>query len=96
MAVNRRVQFVSYDAPQYNKCDGVLTVKLDGNETVFGRTWDKACEGNHPSFWYISDPCYGGWAFDEDAFPTEFSEFYFELVHEFLENVEGCCCGGCR
>lgn len=92
MPVRKRVEFVSFEWTPYNKCRGTLTVKLDGNKVIFGPPWhkDKTCD--YPAFWSFHD----GIVFNEGDFPEELSDYYYELIHIFVNNVDGNHCGGCQ
>lgn len=92
MPVRKRVEFVSFEWSSYNKCSGTLTVKLDGDEVVFGPSWHKDRTYDYPTFWGF----YDGTVFNEDDFPEELSDYYYELIYVFAENVDGSHCGGCR
>lgn len=53
---NEHVQFVSYTGEAPNLCSGILTLKIEGKDEVFGvdyskPDWRETEKKNHPKFW---------------------------------------------
>jgi hypothetical protein len=102
------VEFVSYTGTYPNLCSGVLTVKIDGKEVVFGvdylQDWRKRIEepDYNMRFWYsggglTQDYCayQCPWRINEDDLKPEYKSYAQELIDCFNENVPYGCCGGC-
>jgi|GEM_PF-1209673 len=99
-------EFVEYTGHAPNLCDGVLTLRIDGQECVFGDWYVDA--GVNPDalhfeqFW-ASGGCLdaqynahrGPWIVHEDQLPEELRPFTTELSELMNENVPWVCCGGC-
>ncbi len=92
------VEFVNYTGKWPNLCGGLLTLKIDGTDVLFG--YDKKAQ--HPRFWRSGGRCSmhniesGEWLIDVSDLPEEFRKYSAEIDSVFNSNVEHGCCGGCR
>lgn len=96
------IKYVSYDAPRYSRCMGVLTLEIDGERKTFGLD---GCD--YPAFWTTGGRVWfdkdwgehverGEWLFDPPTgFPKKFVKESATLVDIMNENVAWGCCGGC-
>lgn len=105
------IEFVSYDiSSRYNRCSGVLTVKINDEIVVFGSGYKNTM---YEEFWVSGGRCYfsnnyadanvekGPWELScntEDYKPLmdKYGEDILEKILEIMnENVSWGCCGGC-
>lgn len=115
MVINRdgndysNIEFVSYTGKYPNLCSGVLTLRICGEECVFGHNCeDFDCktglykDENYDKFW-ISGGCIGGdgvayrdeWNIICEELPKKYRKYVDEIDRVFNDNVEWGCCGGC-
>lgn len=90
------VEFVSYSGRYPYLCEGVLILKIDGEEYAFGQS------AYFPAFWNSGgwlgceeDTYQGEWKIYESAIPEQFRMYSEEIDKVFNNNVEFGCCGGC-
>lgn len=94
--VTPHVEFVEYTGKYPNLCDGILTLKIDGQIQKFGHRQE------HSKFWVPGgdnvNGCFfkGEWAIDVEEIPEEFRKYAAEIDNVFNTNVEQGHCGGCR
>ena len=108
--VGKHVEFVSYTGEYPNLCRGVLTLKIDGEEVVFGHNYcfnDWKNDGHYNDFWSSGGSCGfsddysqsyvtgGEWEIDVLRLPENYRKYAHEIDQVFNENVESGCCGGC-
>ena len=100
----KMVEFISYTGKWPNRCNGVLTLKIDGEEITFG--YNKNCL--YPKFWLSGGCCgfvggdyskpyveQGEWKIVFDELPDEFKKYIKEIEKIMNENIPQGCCGGC-
>lgn len=93
------VEFVSYTGKYPHLCNGILTLKIDGEEYRFGNEFGK--NENYPKFWHTGGSCsnhyieHDDWIIDPNALPKEIRCYADTIAEIFNENIEQGCCGGC-
>ena len=106
---NSIVEFVSYTGHYPCLCDGVLTLKINGDIVRFGHEsgnydvkTEKYIDGNYDKFWETGGSCsvqhgisHGEWLIDVKQIPEQYRQYAPIIDEVFNENVEYGCCGGC-
>lgn len=92
-----KIEFVSYDYGDYCLCNGILILKVNEKEVVFGsedgypRFWHTGGTAN----WYEDEVTKAPWIIWEDDLPEELKSHAKEIGELFNDNVPWGCCGGC-
>lgn len=99
--VTQHVEFVKYTGRYPNLCNGILTLKIDGEEVRFGSNYhDKTLE--YGRFWKSGGSCgrsstsTSEWVVDVAELPEQYRRYAAEIDTVFNANIEHGCCGGCR
>lgn len=98
--IMKTVEFVSYTGRWPSLCAGVLTLRIEGKEYVFGDYGDNS----YDEFWSSGGQCYltyrenitkGPWQVNKEELPKELQEHADEIRDVMNDNIPYGCCGGC-
>lgn len=96
--IMKTVEFVSYTGKWPSLCEGVLTLRIEGKEYVFGGYDDNS----YDDFWLPGGQCFstysatkGPWQVNKEELPKELQKYADEIRDVMNDNIPYGCCGGC-